>query len=184
MASPPDPTLVERAAGGDAMAFDELGRGAIDRMYAIAGRILGDADSAQDAVQQALWAAWRDLPNLRDTNRFDAWLRRLLVRCCYEESRRRRRIRLVPLRVPQDVSETDEIGAIADREVLDRAFAQLTTEHRAVVVLHHWEGLSLVEIADALGIPVGTARSRLHYALRRLREALNIERDTAAEETA
>ena len=89
-----------------------------------------------------------------------------------------------PCGPPQDVSPTDEIAAVADRELLDRAFAQLTTEHRAVVVLHHWEGLSLVEIADAIGIPVGTARSRLHYALRRLREALNVEMATSAEDTA
>jgi RNA polymerase sigma-70 factor (ECF subfamily) len=176
MPSPPDTTLVERAAAGDAKAFDELGRGAIDRMYAIANRILRDPDSAQDAVQQALWAAWRDLPNLRDPSRFEAWLRRLLVRCCYEEANRRRRVHLMPLRAPQEASHVDEITAVGDREALDQAFALLTTEHRAVVVLHHWEGLTLVEIADALAIPVGTARSRLHYALRRLRESLGPDR--------
>lgn len=184
MSTPPDPTLVERAAGGDAAAFDELGRGAIDRMYAIATRILGDPDSAQDAVQQALWAAWRDLPNLRDTSRFEAWLRRLLVRCCYEEANRRRRVRLMPLRAPQDTSPVDEMAAIGEREALDQAFALLTTEHRAVVVLHHWEGLTLVEIAEALAIPVGTARSRLHYALLRLRATLGPDRAGSKEATA
>jgi RNA polymerase sigma-70 factor (ECF subfamily) len=184
MPSPPDPSLVERAAGGDATAFDELGRGAIDRMYAIATRILGDPDSAQDAVQQALWAAWRDLPNLRDTGRFEAWLRRLLVRCCYEEANRRRRVHLIPLRAPQDASRNDEITAVGEREALDQAFALLTPEHRAVVVLHHWEGLTLVEIAEALSIPVGTARSRLHYALRRLRQTLGADRPGTREATA
>jgi len=168
----PQLELVERASRGDAAAFDALGRIVIHRMYAIAYRVLRDPDLAQDAVQQALWAAWRDLPNLRDLDRFDAWLRRLLVRCCYEEARRQRHgatITLLPVHQP---AGRDMAGSIVDHDALDRAFRRLGPEQRVVVVLHHYEGIPLVEIAETLGIPVGTARSRLHYALKRLRDAL------------
>ena len=164
--------LVERASGGDAAAFDTLARSVIDRMYAIAYRVLRDPHVAQDAVQQALWAAWRDLPNLRRPERFDAWLRRLLVRACYEEARRHRRNPTVTLLEIHAPMTPDESTTIANGDALDRAFRRLDAEHRLVIVLHHYEGVPLVEIAEALGIPVGTARSRLHYGLRRLREAL------------
>jgi RNA polymerase sigma-70 factor (ECF subfamily) len=164
--------LVERASAGDAVAFDALARSVIDRMYAIAHRVLRDTHVAQDAVQQALWGAWRDLPNLRDPDRFDAWLRSLLVRACYEEARRQRRNPTVTLLAVDTPSTPDDSAAIADRDALDRAFRRLDADHRIVIVLHHYEGVPLVEIAESLGIPVGTARSRLHYGLKRLREAL------------
>ncbi|HYN70452.1 MAG TPA: sigma-70 family RNA polymerase sigma factor [Candidatus Eisenbacteria bacterium] len=167
--------LVERAGGGDAMAFDALARTAIDRMYAIAHRVLRDPHLAEDAVQQALWSAWRDLPNLREPDRFDAWLRRLLVRCCYEEARRQRRSPTVTLLSFDAPPTPDTTSGVADRDALDRAFRRLGPEHRIVVVLHHYEGIPLVEIAETLGIPVGTARSRLHYALKRLRDALEAD---------
>lgn len=163
---------MERASGGDAVAFDTLARTVIDRMYAIAHRVLRDTHLAQDAVQQALWSAWRDLPNLRDPDRFDAWLRSLLVRACYEEARRQRRSPTVTLLATDGPSTPDESSQIADRDALDRAFRRLDPEHRIVIVLHHYEGVPLVEIAESLGIPVGTARSRLHYGLKRLRDAL------------
>jgi RNA polymerase sigma-70 factor (ECF subfamily) len=144
-----------------------------DRMYAIATRILRDADLAEDALQGALITAWRELPRLRDPDRFEAWVRRLLVHACYAEARRRRQwagnVRVLPIDGPV---ARDEIVSIADRDALDRAFRRLTVEQRAVVVLHHHVGLSLVEIAETLGIPAGTARSRLHYAIRLLRSVL------------
>lgn len=167
--------LVERASGGDAVAFDTLARTVIDRMYAIAHRVLRDTHLAQDAVQQALWGAWRDLPNLRDPDRFDAWLRSLLVRACYEEARRQRRSPTVTLLAADTPSTPDESALIADRDALDRAFRRLDADHRIVIVLHHYEGIPLVEIAESLGIPVGTARSRLHYGLKRLRDALQAD---------
>ena len=167
--------LVERASGGDAVAFDTLARTVIDRMYAISHRVLRDPELAQDAVQQALWTAWRDLPNLRQLDRFDAWLRRVLVRCCYEEARRQRRAtNVIQLRLDPG-SAPDAGSGLAERDALERAFTKLGPDHRIVVVLHHYEGLPLVEVAEALGIPVGTARSRLHYALKRLRDALATE---------
>lgn len=178
--------LVERACRGDAVAFDALARTIVDDMYAIAHRTLRDPHLAQDAVQQALWGAWRDLPNLRDLDRFDAWLRRLLVRCCYEEARRQRRGRTVTLVAIPEPGVGDRTALVDDRDAIERAFLRLPPDHRIVVVLHHYEGLPLVDVAEALGIPVGTARSRLHYALKRLRAALESDGAVsgAAERTA
>jgi RNA polymerase sigma-70 factor (ECF subfamily) len=171
--------LVERARQGDRDAFASLVHATSDRMYAIAVRILRDADLAQDALQGALVTAWRQLPNLRDPARFEAWVRRLLIHACYAEARRRRswaaNVRVLPVDGP--AGSDDALLSVVDRDLLDRAFRRLSVEHRAVFVLHHHAGLPLVEIADALGIPAGTARSRLHYATRTLRDA--IEADAA-----
>ena len=165
--------IVERAMRGDRDAFGMLVDQTVDRMYAIATRILRDADLAEDAVQGALITAWRQLPTLRDPDRFEAWVRRLVVHACYAEARRRRRwaanVRSLPIDGPVG---PDDILSVADRDALDRAFRRLTVEQRAVFVLHHEVGLGLVEIADTLGIPAGTARSRLHYATRTLRAAV------------
>jgi RNA polymerase sigma-70 factor (ECF subfamily) len=172
-----DEALIRRAARGDAEAFDALARDRIDRLYAIAFRILRDPHDAEDAVQQALWTAWGDLPGLRDPARFDAWLYRLLVRMCYRAARSRRRRDVVVRLVPElhDAADPHGADAIAERDALERAFATLSTEHRAVVVLHHHLGLGLDEVAGILEIPYGTARSRAHYAIRRLREALTLD---------
>lgn len=169
-----DDELVRRAAHGDAEAFDLLARDRIDRLFAVAVRILRDHHDAEDVVQQALWTAWCDLPGLRDTTRFDAWLYRLLVRSCYRASRTRRRraavVAIVPDMEALPVRSADEL--VIGRDALERAFGALSTEQRAVVVLHHYLGLGLDEIAVAVGIPAGTARSRLHYALEKLRSAI------------
>ena len=171
--------LVERARQGDRDAFASLVHATSDRMYAIAVRILRDADLAQDALQGALVTAWRQLPNLRDPARFEAWVRRLLIHACYAEARRRRswaaNVRVLPVDGP--AGSDSDLLSVVDRDVLDRAFRRLSVEHRAVFVLHHHTGLPLVEIAESLGIPAGTARSRLHYATRTLRDA--IEADAA-----
>jgi RNA polymerase sigma-70 factor (ECF subfamily) len=165
--------LVERAREGDHAAFTELIAVDGDRCYAIAYRILRDTERAQDAVQVAYLQAWRELRNLRDPDRFGVWLYRLLVNACYEESRRHRRwsihIRELPVDGP---GVADTTLTIDDRDALDRAFERLTPEHRVVVVLHHYVGLPLAEIADVVGVPLGTVKSRLHYALRILRAAL------------
>ena len=166
--------LVERASRGDQDAFASLASASVDRCYALAYRILRDPHRAQDATQQALLGAWRDLPTLRDPARFDAWLHRLVVNACYTEARGERRW-LAGIRVLQiDAPVTPDVArAIANRDELEGAFRQLTAEHRAVVVLHHQLGYPLTEIAETLGIPVGTARSRLHYAVRQLRTVLD-----------
>jgi RNA polymerase sigma-70 factor (ECF subfamily) len=170
--------VVERAMRGDHDAFGMLVTLTSDRMYAIATRILRDTHLAEDALQSSLITAWRELPRLRDPDRFEAWVRRLLVHACYAEARRRRQwagnVRVLPVDGPAD---RDDIVSVNDRDALDRAFRRLTVEQRAVVVLHHHVGLPLVEIAETLGIPPGTARSRLHYATRLLRST--IEADAA-----
>ena len=170
--------LVERAQDGDRDAFAALVAMTSDRMYALAARILRDSALAEDALQGALITVWRQLPTLRDPDRFEAWVRRLLVHQCYAEARRRRswaaNVRVLPVDGP---AGPDAIISIVDRDALDRAFRRLSVEQRAVFVLHHHVGLPLTEIADTLGIPDGTARSRLHYATRVLRAA--VEADAA-----
>ena len=168
--------LVERAREGDQEAFSELIGLDGDRCYAVALGILRDVELARDAVQQAFLLAWRDLPTLRDPERFGPWLHRLLVHACYEESRRNRRwttrIRALTPDEAEVPSRHDPTIDVADRDALERAFARLTPEHRAVVVLHHHVGMPLAEIADVVRVPVGTVKSRLHYATRILRSAL------------
>src|SRR6185503_20112131 len=148
-----------------------------DRCYAIAYRILRDVERAQDAVQQAFLLAWRELPRLRDATRFEVWLHRLLVNACYEEFRRYRRwstnVRAFPIDGP---GGRDETVAVDDRDALERAFRVLSPEHRAVVVLHHHAGIPLASIAEVAGVPLGTVKSRLHYATRILRETLALDR--------
>jgi RNA polymerase sigma-70 factor (ECF subfamily) len=166
--------LVASAMRGDREAFTSLARDSADRCYALAYRILRDPHRAQDAAQQALIGAWRDIPSLRDPARFDAWLAKLVVNACYAEARSERRwtarVRVIPLESPV---EPDIARSVANRDELDHAFRQLTPEQRSVVVLHHHLGFPLTEIAATLGIPEGTARSRLHYAVRQLRAALD-----------
>jgi RNA polymerase sigma-70 factor (ECF subfamily) len=180
-----DTDLVTRAQHGDEEAFASLAVAAGDRLHAVAHRILRDVDLAEDATQQALLAIWRDLPQLRDPGRFDAWSYRLLVRACYAEGRKERRwsppIRLLP---SEAASQADGANAVVDRDQLERAFRRLSTEHRAVVVLHHYLDWPLERVAETLGIPPGTARSRLHHAMRGLRAALDADARPPAREVA
>ena len=170
--------LVERARRGDHDAFAALAGAAITRLDGAAWLILRDVEQAKDAVQNALVRAWRDLPTLRDPDAFDAWLSRLLVRACIDEARRLRRHRV-------DVELTDlnlampAVGgyesSIADRDQLERGFLRLEPEMRAVIVLHHYLDLPLPAVAATLGIPLGTAKSRLHRALGLMRAALDAD---------
>lgn len=165
--------LVERASEGDETAFADLIDLDGDRCYAIAYRILRDVERAQDAVQQAFLLAWRELPRLRNPERFEVWLHRLVVNACYEEFRRYRRwtanVRTLPIDGP---GGPDETVAIDERDALERAFGRLSPEHRAVAVLHHHAGMPLAAIAEVAGVPIGTVKSRLHYATRILRDSL------------
>jgi RNA polymerase sigma-70 factor, ECF subfamily len=174
-----DRALVEQAQRGDKDAYDALARAAAPRLYRVAHRIVRDVDAAQDVTQQGLVAIWRELPRLRDPDRFESWAYQLIVRYCLMELRsRRRRLTVVPTVSAErgaglpEPSHDDVAGSIADRDELERAFRQLTEEQRAVVVLRHYVGLSVAESAHVLGVPVGTAASRLHYATRALRAAL------------
>ena len=168
--------LVDLAKRGDEEAFADLARAVGDRLMAIAYRILRDVDRAEDAVQQTLVIAWRELPSLRDDDRFDAWLRRLLVHACYAEARRQRRwaanIRVLPA---DESTGRDDLASVADRDQLERGFRRLSPEQAAIFVLHHYVGLTLPEVADELGVPLGTVKSRLHYATLALRAALDAD---------
>jgi RNA polymerase sigma-70 factor (ECF subfamily) len=168
-----DRDLVERARKGDREAFAVLVHQVSDSLYAVAYRILRDPGLAEDALQNALVLAWRRLPKLRDPDRFEAWIHRILIHACYDESRRggpwRATVRV--LATDEDAGP-DEISGVAARDELERAFRRLSLEQRAVFVLHHYVGLPLVELAEIIGIPAGTARSRLHYATQLLRSAI------------
>ncbi|HYL40689.1 MAG TPA: sigma-70 family RNA polymerase sigma factor [Candidatus Binatus sp.] len=168
-------TLLERARAGDEDAFASLTQKSGDRLLAIAYRILRDVGLAEDAVQQTLVLAWRALPRLRDDDRFDAWLHRLLVNACYREARRDRP-RVANVRVLSfDPPGSDDLASVADRDQLERGFRRLPAEQRAVFVFHHYLGLTLPEIADQLDLPIGTVKSRLHYATSALRAALEAD---------
>jgi RNA polymerase sigma-70 factor (ECF subfamily) len=169
-------TLVELARSGDEEAFASLARGAGDGLLAVAFRILRDLGLAEDAVQQALVAAWRDLPMLRDVERFDAWLYRLLVNACDREARQSRRWAADIREVTFDGrAAADETHAIVDRDQLERAFRRLPPEQRSVFVFRHYLGLTVPEIAEQLDLPLGTVKSRLHYATGTLRAAVEAD---------
>jgi RNA polymerase sigma-70 factor (ECF subfamily) len=167
--------LVEAARRGDHEAFEVLASSAADRLYAVARLILRATDLAEDAVQEALVRAWRQLPSLRDPERFDAWLHRLVVNACADQGRQLRRWSIEVRPLSFDAPVDDGTDAVADREQLDRGFDRLRPEQRAVIVLHYYSGFSAAEIAQLLGIPEGTARSRLHYATEALRAALEAD---------
>jgi len=171
-----DRDLVEQAQQGDREAFAILARSRGDTLFAIANRILRDVTRSEDAVQQALVIAWRELRRLRDPDLFDAWLQRLLVHACYREARRMRawsaNVRFLPIDGP---AVPDNTLAVAHRDQLERGFRRLPPEQRAILVMHHYLGLEPAEIAETLGIPAGTARSRLHYAHRAMRAALEAD---------
>jgi RNA polymerase sigma-70 factor (ECF subfamily) len=178
-----DLDLVQAAQHGDQAAFVALITARGDGLYAIAHRILRDIDRAEDALQDALVIAWRDLRGLRDPDRFDAWLRRVLVNVCIQQAVRERRrtanLRVLPVDGP---AGPDALLTLADRDQLERGFRRLPPEQRAILVLHHIVGYTPAEIAETLGIPSGTARSRLHTAHRAMRAALEADARTTATE--
>jgi RNA polymerase sigma-70 factor (ECF subfamily) len=174
-----DRDVVERARSGDQDAFADLVHQVSDALLGVARRILRDPSLAEDVLQNALLTIWQKLPHLREPDRFEGWAFRILVHSCYADAPRNRRwasaIRVLNADVASDV---DDIQMITDRDELEQAFRRLPLDQRAVFVLHHHVGLSLVAVAETLGIPDGTARSRLHYATRALRAAFEAERAT------
>ena len=172
--------LVERARRGDRIAFAELVRASGARLDATARLILRDPDLAQDAVQETLIRAWRSLPGLSDPSVFDHWLHSLVAHACIDIARKRRRrvieVELTPVIEP---GRSDGTVQVADRDLIDRALARLEPEARAVVVLHLYLDLPLSRVADLLGIPTGTAKSRLHRSLGTLRSQMAIDEVTS-----
>ena len=172
-----DRELVVRAQEGDRRAFAELAVAVGDRLHAVAHRMLRDASLAEDASQQTLLTAWQQLPRLRDPDAFEGWCYRLLVNACHTEWRRRKRA-IGDLTTPMPAVEPhapDELSPVVDRDVLERAFARLSMDHRIVVVLRYYQDLAVPEIARLLGIREGTAKSRLYHAMRGLRAALEAD---------
>jgi RNA polymerase sigma-70 factor, ECF subfamily len=172
-----DRDLVERARSGDQAAFEDLVHQVSDTLFGIARRILRDPGLAEDVLQNALVTIWRKLPHLREPDRFEAWAYRILVNACYADAPHNRRwastVRVLPI---DRASDMDDFQWISDRDELEGAFRRLPLDQRAVFVLHHYVGLPLVAVAETLGIPDGTARSRLHYATRALRSAFEAGR--------
>lgn len=168
--------LVSEAQRGDHDAFSALITERIPRLYGVAGLITGRRDLAEDAVQEALIHAWRDLPRLRDAATFDAWLHRLLVNACHDQGRRQRRQRgETPLMNQEFTGERDPAQTVVARDEIERAFRWLSHEDRTVVVLRHYVGLSTREAAAAMGMREGTLKSRLHRALKSMAAAIAAE---------
>jgi RNA polymerase sigma-70 factor (ECF subfamily) len=169
-----DRDLVERARSGDQEAFADLVHQASDTLFGVARRILRDPALAEDVLQNALVTIWRKLPGLREADRFEGWAFRILVHACYAAAPQSRRWASTVRVLPVDREDpADDIRSVSDRDELERAFRTLPLDQRAVFVLHHHVGLPLVAVAETLGIPDGTARSRLHYATRALRAAFD-----------
>jgi RNA polymerase sigma-70 factor (ECF subfamily) len=166
---------VDRAMHGDHDAFAALIGTAVNRLYALACLILRDADRAEDAAQEAIVRAWRELPRLRDPDKFDAWLRRLTVTACFDEARRVRRRAEVSLLHLDERTIADPTGATVEHDRVDRAFRRLPFDQRTVLVLQHQFDLTHSEIADTLGIPIGTVKSRIRYGSAALRASLEAD---------
>jgi RNA polymerase sigma-70 factor (ECF subfamily) len=177
-----DLSMVEQAKRGDHEAFSRLAFELSDRLFAVAHRILRDFDAAGDALQVTLLHIWRDLPTLRDPSLIEAWSYRVLVRACHDQLRKQRRQAPMLHQLAASGAVDDPAIAVADREQLDRAFRTLTSDQRVAIVLQYYRDLTLPQIADVLQVPIGTVRSRLHYAKRALRSAIEAdERPTTRE---
>jgi RNA polymerase sigma-70 factor (ECF subfamily) len=170
-----DRLLVEQAQRGDREAFQAVAFALSDRLFGVAHRILRDFDAAGDALQGALVRIWRDLPSLRDPDRIEAWAMRALVRSCHDELRRSRRSAPGLRVMPAQADVADPAGEVSNREEIERAFARLNADQRAVIVLQYYRDLTLPEIAEFLQVPIGTVRSRAHYAKRVLRAAIEAD---------
>jgi RNA polymerase sigma-70 factor (ECF subfamily) len=169
--------LIRRAARGDSRAFEMLVSTRAEPAFRIARAILGNESDARDATQDAFMSVWRELPRLRDPDRFDAWLRRILVNACRGQIRARGRVREIPLeaapdRAPAGPGMSEQVSGA---EVLDKAFGRLDADKRAILVLHYLEHESVASIARAIGVPVGTMKWRLHSARAALERALRAE---------
>ena len=174
--------LVRRAIEGDHDAFSSLVDASVDRLYGVATLILRDPDRAQDAVQEALVSAWKDVRALRDPDAWDAWLHRITVWACYrvaKKERRRKEVELTVVPDPGRIVVSDSAAALVTRDLIEQQLNDLPIDHRSVVVLRFYLDLPLDEVADILDIPVGTVKSRLHRALASLRQSMAVEAPAA-----
>lgn len=160
----------------DEIRWQRLAASGLRRSYHLAGLILGGGADAEDAVQDALLRSWSELGSLRDDDRFEAWFDRILVNACRDRLRRRRRVRFLPLPDNTAIATRDPFRPVIERDAILRAADGLGVDERTVLVLHYWADLTLDEVARRMGIPVGTAKTRLHWALRSIRTVLGEER--------
>jgi RNA polymerase sigma-70 factor (ECF subfamily) len=170
--------LVIRARNGDRDAFTDLVAQSLGRLTAVARMILRDEYAAQDAVQDACIEAWRSLPGLREPDKFDAWMRRLLVRACFKGFRHSKRVDAFEIRhlTPADERVFDDAErSVGIHDQLERGLARIPAEQRAVVVLVYYLDLPLADAAQAMGVPLGTAKSRLNRATGALRAAIEAD---------
>jgi RNA polymerase sigma-70 factor (ECF subfamily) len=181
-----DDALVRRARDGDAAAFEGLVSTRIDRCYRLAWSILANEADAADATQDALVSAWRQLPRLRDPAVFDGWLNRIVANSALMARRHRVRLREVsvrpafpdnaePFEPPYDPLARTAVDNVSDADAIGRAFDRLRPQDRMILVLHHVEERPVAEIALSLGIPLGTAKWRLHAARAALEKAMEAE---------
>ena len=174
-----DRSLIDRARHGDLDAFESIVRARMDAVYRLSFAILGDEADARDAAQETFVAAWRQLPSLRESERFEAWLQRVAVNAARQtlRARGRRRVREIPSSfvAAREDPVADATGASADVAILDAALTHLPVEQRSILVLHHLEGRSVAELATILAVPLGTAKSRLFAARRALAVAIENE---------
>ncbi len=169
------PGVVEQAQRGERAAFERLAAAIIGQLRAIAALILHDASLADDAVQETLVRVWRDLPRLRDVDCFDSWLHTVLAHTCLDLIKRERRVRHMG-QLPATLPDRQRLETeVADRDAVDRALARLKPKQRAVLVLRHYAGYSPPEVAEILGLPLGTAKSRLHYAEEAMHAAIDAD---------
>jgi RNA polymerase sigma-70 factor, ECF subfamily len=178
-----DRGIVERARDGDHAAFAVVAEASIGHLTAVARLILRDEERAQDAVQDALIAAWKGIRSLRDPDRLDAWLHRLLVRACYAHAGRGRIHHVTEIAFPDglDLGGPDEHRTVERRDELERGMRRLSAGQRAVLVATYYLDLPAPEAADMLGIPVGTLKSRLNRALQGLRGAIEADSRPASD---
>ena len=170
------PTAADRRRAG----FFAASRPGLDRAYRLAGLLLADAHEAEDAVQDALIVAWQSFDTLREADRFGAWFDRILVNGCRDRLRRRNVVRFIPIDGGPEPAGRDPFTAFIERDALLAGLGALTADERIVVVLRFWADLPLEGIAERLGWPIGTVKSRLHRALERLRADLSQDREEAA----
>jgi RNA polymerase sigma-70 factor (ECF subfamily) len=177
-----DLELVERARAGDHDAFAALVRAASSRLYGTAKLILRDPERAEDAVQEALMVAWRNIGALRNPQAWHAWLYRLTVRECQRLAASQRRHQIAEAVVqPSDPVQPDFSGSVDERERMGRELGRLPLDQRTVIVLHFYLDLPLTEAAAILDIPVGTAKSRLHRGLDAMRAGVRPDGDLRLE---
>lgn len=152
------------------VTFVDLAERVLDDAYRLAGYLLGDATEAEDAVQDALTRSWQAWATLRDQDRFEPWFDRILVNICRDKLRKRRGVRVEELNDELAVYIEDPFRASLAKAEVDQLMHVLNPDQRIVVGLRFWKDMSLQQIADMLGVPLGTVQSRLHYALRALRD--------------